>query len=143
MRVVRGLSGFLCSCFQGQSPHLDLRPKPQGLSRADMDLGVPLGRPQVRQASSRVEPCKSALLSSHKSSVRLPVRLNIGNFGFLSRRRRAVTPPSCFESVLGVSVVSMQGTQVCLDCTGTLGVFQHGGMTPGVPLERHVETASP
>ena len=34
------------------------------LSRADMDLGFPLGHPQGSKASSRVEPCKSALLSS-------------------------------------------------------------------------------
>ena len=32
--------------------------------------------------------------------------------------------PSCFESVLGVMVESVQGSQVCLECTGTLGVFE-------------------
>ena len=62
------------------------------LSRADMDLGVPLGHPQGSQASSHVEPCKSALLSSRKSSVRLPVELTIGIGGFLSTCHRAVTP---------------------------------------------------
>ena len=45
------------------------------LSSADMDLVVPLEFPQGSQASSRVETCKSALLSSWKSSVRLSVRL--------------------------------------------------------------------
>ena len=38
------------------------------LSRADMDLRAPLGSPQRSQASSRVEPCKTALLSSQKGS---------------------------------------------------------------------------
>ena len=31
--------------------------------------------------------------------------------------------PLCFESVLGVTVESVQGIQVCLECTGTSGVF--------------------
>ena len=39
-------------------------------SRADMDLGVPLGHPQGSQSSSRVEICKSSFLSSCNSSVR-------------------------------------------------------------------------
>ena len=58
---------------------------------ADMDLAVPLGRPQGCQASSRVEPCNSALLLSQKGSVSLPVGLTIEIGGFLSRRHRAVT----------------------------------------------------
>ena len=45
------------------------------LSSADMNLGVSPTFPQGSQASSRVETCKSALLSSWKSSVRLPVGL--------------------------------------------------------------------
>ena len=61
------------------------------LSRTGMDLRVPRGRPQGSQASSHVEPCKSPLLSSRKSSVRLPVGLTIWIVGFLSRRHRAVT----------------------------------------------------
>ena len=61
-----------------------------------MDLGVPLGRLQGSQASSCVEPCKSALLSSQKISVRLPVRLTIQISGFLSRHLRAVTPAIMF-----------------------------------------------
>ena len=66
------------------------------LSRADIDLGVSLGCPQSSQASSHVEPCKSALLSSRKSSVRLPVELTIEIGGFLSRGHRAVTPAIVF-----------------------------------------------
>ena len=61
------------------------------LSRTGMDLRVPRGRPQGSQASSHLEPCKSPLLSSRKSSVRLPVGLTIWIVGFLSRRPRAVT----------------------------------------------------
>ena len=45
------------------------------LSLGYMDVGVPLGFPQWSQASSRVETCMSTLLSSLKSSVRLPVGL--------------------------------------------------------------------
>ena len=66
------------------------------LSRADMDLRAPLGSPQRSQASSRVEPCKSALLLSWKSSVRLPVGLTIGIGGFLWRCHMAVTPALMF-----------------------------------------------
>ena len=29
MRFVRGLSGFLCRCFRGRGPHLELRTEPQ------------------------------------------------------------------------------------------------------------------
>ena len=42
---------------------------------AGMDLGFPPEFPQGSQSSSRVETCKSTLLSSWKSSVRLPVGL--------------------------------------------------------------------
>ena len=63
---------------------------------ADMDLGIPLGRQQGSQGSFLVEPCKSALLSSHKSSVRLPVGLTIVIGGFISRRHRAVTTAIVF-----------------------------------------------
>ena len=45
------------------------------LSSADMDLGVSMEVQQGSQASSRVETCKSAFLSSCNSSVRLPVEL--------------------------------------------------------------------
>ena len=45
------------------------------LSSADMDLGVSLEFPQGSQAPPCVETCKSALLSSWKTSVRFPVML--------------------------------------------------------------------
>ena len=61
------------------------------LSKADMDLRVPLGRLQGSQASSRVESCTSAHLSGQKSSVWVPVVLIVGIGGFLSRCYRAFT----------------------------------------------------
>ena len=45
------------------------------LFSANMDLGFFLEFPQGSQASFRVEACKSAVLSSWKSSVRLPIGL--------------------------------------------------------------------
>ena len=49
--------------------------------------------------------------------------------------------PLCFESILGVTIESVQGSQVYLEWIGTLGSF---GIlaTPGVPLEIQVETTS-
>ena len=41
-----------------------------------------------------------------------------------------------------MTVESVQGSLVSLECTGILEVFCNGGMTPGVPLENQVETAS-
>ena len=60
---------------QGCQVYLEWRLEPEFLSNADMDLGVPLEFPQGSQASSHVQACKSALLSSWKSSVSLPVEL--------------------------------------------------------------------
>ena len=87
-----------------------------------MELGVPLGRPHGSQASSRVEPCKSTLLSSQKNSVRLPVGLTTGIGGFLSRPTRLSHQPLYFEAVLSLTVNSVQWSQVFLECTGTSGV---------------------
>ena len=75
MRVARGLSGFLSSQCCDLGPHLELRMEPHVLTSADMDLGVPMEFSQGSKASSRVETCKSAFLSSCNSSVRLPVGL--------------------------------------------------------------------
>ena len=46
------------------------------LSKADMDLEIPMEFQQGSQALSCVEICKSAFLSSCNSSVRLPVELS-------------------------------------------------------------------
>ena len=45
------------------------------LSSAAMYLVFPMEFPQRKQALSRLETCKSALLSSWKNSVRFPVKL--------------------------------------------------------------------
>ena len=50
---------------------------------------------QVR-ALSPVELCKSALLSTQKSSYSLPIGLTVGIGGFLLRCHRAVTPAIVF-----------------------------------------------
>ena len=61
-----------------------------------MNLQVVRVCPQGSQDSSHVEPCKSTLLSSRKSSVRLPIGWTIGIVGFLSRCHRAVSPAIVF-----------------------------------------------
>ena len=75
MRVTRGLSVFLSRQSQGLGPHRAEATTSGFLSRADMDLGVPMEFQKGSQASSSVETWKSAFLSSWKSSVRLPVGL--------------------------------------------------------------------
>ena len=70
-----------------------------------------------------MEPCNSALLSSQKSSVRLSGWLTIGIGGFLLSCHRAVTPAISFESVLRVTVESMQGSHVSQECIGMSVVF--------------------
>ena len=48
-QVARVPWGFLCSLCPGRGPHLEWRSEPVFPSRADMDLGIPLGRPQGSQ----------------------------------------------------------------------------------------------
>ena len=65
MRVARGLLGFLYSQCQGPRSSSRVEVGTSGfLSSADLDLRVPIEFQQGSQASSRVEPCKSALLKS-------------------------------------------------------------------------------
>ena len=45
--------------------------------------------------------------------------------------------PSFYESILGVTVESVQGNQVYLECTAILG-----GTTSGVPLDVQFESTS-
>ena len=94
------------------------------LSSADMDLGFPLEFPQGSQASSHVQTCKSAFLSSWKSSVRLPVEFTYGLLAFSRGPTRLSHLTSCFESILGVSVESVQQSQVYLEWIGTSGSFE-------------------
>ena len=94
------------------------------LSSADMDLGDSLEFPQWNQALSRVETCKSALRSSWKTRVRLPVRLTLGLVAFCRGATGLSHLPSCFELKLGVAVESVQGSQVYLEYIGTFESFQ-------------------
>ena len=95
-RVVRGPSGFLCSRCWSRGPHLELRPEPQGSPQCRHGSLGSSGASTGESGFVSVEPCKSSLLSSRKSRVRLPVRLTIGMGGFLSWRHRAVTPAIVF-----------------------------------------------
>ena len=95
-RVMTGISGTCSCCLRKVPSHascegplripLQSVPGPRSSSgvvaktsvfpsNADMDLGVPIEFQQWSQASSRVETCKFAFLSSSKSSVRVPVGL--------------------------------------------------------------------
>ena len=67
----------------------------------------------------RVETCKSALLSSCNNSVRLLVELKQGSVAFSVRAKGLSHLPSCFESILGVTVESVQGNQVYQEWIGT------------------------
>ena len=96
-RVTRGLLRFVCSRCRGRGPHLELRPETPGSSPGPTWIsGFLCSVHRGVRASSRVEPCKSTLLSSRKISVRLPVGLTIGIGVFLSRRHSAVTPAIMF-----------------------------------------------
>ena len=75
MRVTRGLSVFLSRQSQGLGPHRAEASTSGFLSRADMDLGVPMEFPQGSLSSSHVETCKYTFLLSCNNSVKLPVLL--------------------------------------------------------------------
>ena len=49
-------------------------------------------------------------------------QVGIGIGGILSRCHRAV--PLCFKSILGVTIESVQGSQVYLECIVTSGSFE-------------------
>ena len=106
-----------------------------------MDLGIPLEFPQESQVLSRVETCKSAFLSSCKSSVRLPIKLTWESVAFFLGATGLSLVPSCCELILRVTVESVQGNQVYLEWNLDIRVFLNCGTTPGVPLEFQVETA--
>ena len=93
------------------------------LSSADMDLGHPMEFPQGSQASSRKDTCKSAFCSIWKSSARLPVQLTSGSVAFSRGATGLSHVPSCCESILSVTVESVQGNQVYGEWTGTSGSF--------------------
>ena len=64
------------------------------------------------------------ILSRHHSGKGPQLTLTGESAGFSRGATELSHLPSYFESVLGVSVASVQGSQVCLECTGTLGVFE-------------------
>ena len=51
-------------------------------------------------------------------------------------------PPSCFDSVLRVTIVSVAGESGVSGVHRDIRVFSNGGTIPGVPLECQVEIAS-
>ena len=78
-QVTRGPLGFLCSLCQGRGPHLELRSETQGSALEPTWISRFLwGVHREVRAWSRVEPCKSAPLSTRKSSYTLPIGLTIG-----------------------------------------------------------------
>ena len=93
------------------------------LFRTNMDLGVPLDA-QGSQASSHVDTCTSALLSSWKSSVRLALRLTQGSVA-LSRGTTGLShPPSCFELILGMTIESVAGESGVSGVHWNMGSFE-------------------
>ena len=129
--VVRGLSGFLCSPCWGRGPHLDLRPEPQGSSPVltwisgflwSFHRGV---RPRLVRRHASLP--SSLVEKQWQASCRVDIWIG----GFLSRCHRTGLVPSCFESILGVTVESVQGSQVYLKWIGAL---EHFGMVAR-PLE--------
>ena len=122
-QITRGPSGFLCSRCPGRGSHLDLSPEPQVSSPVPTWISVFLW------ASGG----KSGLVSCGAMQVRSPLdpekqcqassRVDIRIRGSLSRCHRLSHLPSCFESILGMNVESMQGSQGYLECIGTLGSF--------------------
>ena len=74
---------------------------------------------QGNQALSHVETWKSVFLSCCKSSVRVLVELKQGSVAFSVRAKGLSHLPSCFESILGVTVESVQGNQVYQEWIGT------------------------
>ena len=105
-------------------PHLELRPEPQDSSPVLPGILVFLWsfnkglRPRLvwRQ-------CKSAFLSSCNSSVRLLDELTYGSVAFFQGATGLSHLPSCSESILGMTVESVQGSQVYLEQIETSGSF--------------------
>ena len=123
IRVVRGLPGFLYSHCWGRSPHLELRPEHQVSSPVPTWIsGFLWGfRREVRPRLARDMQIHSLLELGKQCQASCRVHIGIG--GFLSRCHRAVTRPSCCESILSVTVESVQRNQVYLAWNGTSGPF--------------------
>ena len=113
-RISRAPYGFLCNRCRGQGPHLELRPEPQGSSPVLTWISGFLwsfnSGASPRLAQTWCQTCKCNLLSSKKSSVMLPVELTKGSVAFSRGTTGLSHMPSCFESILGVIIESMQGS---------------------------------
>ena len=95
-----------------------------------MDLGVLPESPQGSQSSSRVGACTCAFLASCSSSVTLPFAWIKGSVAFPRGFPTGMShvPQSC-ESILGLKDEAVQGKQVSLEWTETLGYSGNGGTT--------------
>ena len=95
-----------------------------------MDLGVLLESPQGSQSSSRLGACTSDFLPSSSSSVTLPFTWIKGSVAFPRGFPTGLShvPPWC-EWILGLKVEAVQGKQVSLEWTETLGDYANGGTT--------------
>ena len=92
------------------------------LSSADMDLGISLEIPQGSHSSNGVDMqvhIPHELEKQCQASFRVEIRIS----GFFSRCHRSVTTTIVFHSILGVTVKSVQGSQVNLEWIGTSGSF--------------------
>ena len=116
-------NGFPSSQCRGGGPHLELRPEPQVSSPVLTWISGFLWSFQGSQASSRVEICKSPFVSSFNSSVRLPAELTQGSVSFSQGATGLSHWPWCFESILRVTVESVQWNQFYQGWTGTWGSF--------------------
>ena len=100
-----------------------MRPEPQVSSPVLTWISGFLWSFQGSQASSRVEICKSPFVSSFNSSVRLPAELTQGSVSFSQGATGLSHWPWCFESILRVTVESVQWNQFYQGWTGTWGSF--------------------
>lgn len=76
--------------------HLEVEARNSVPLQDDLDLDVHLGFPHVFWDFSRVEPSKSNLLSSWKTSVKLPVVLTIGIQWLSLEAPRGLSPDILF-----------------------------------------------
>ena len=143
VRVARGLSGFLSSQCRGIGPHLELRPEPQGSSPVltwisgflwSLNRGV---RPHL------VWRHGSPLPSQGVKGVSVFLSNRHRGLGLFSQGATGLSHlPSCFVSVLGVPVKSVQGNQAYLEWMGKSGSFRTEAQLPGMCSSFKVRPAS-
>ena len=122
LQVASGKSS-LCESYKGPLwIPLQSVPGPRSSSEAEASnlgflssaeyLGVPREFPQGSQASSRVETCKSAFLTSCNRRIRLPVEFTYGSVAFSRGATGLSHMSSCCESIHRVTFDSVQGIQM-------------------------------